>query len=94
MGGGNILSNGSLNVIKPRDKQLAEKVFKQIYDPKAKKLTERGQEVLDQIPNLTLGMIIPKKFESFLDNLGGNEDMARVHYEHHCKRRIKSLLKI
>jgi len=45
------------------------------------------------MPNVMGKSLLPKKLEAFKEEFG-DDDMAKLHYEHHQRRRMRNLLKV
>lgn len=71
----------------------AERAYRRIVDPKTWELKPNGGMVCE-LAGINVDAIFPRDLESFKEELGGDERIAKLHLTHYNKRRIKLLLKV
>ena len=75
-----------------QEKDLAENTYKQLIDTKTKTPSERCIAMCSEL-RIELDKILLRKLDSFKEEFG-DEDVARLHWKHHQKRRQKHLMRL
>jgi len=70
---------------KSKENLVVEKLYRMVYDPKTQMLTDKGSVLLENT-NIDPESLIMRSLEDFREECR-DKDIAKLHYEHHMKRR-------